>query len=631
MITKIFKFVTLFFIFFLTIQSIKIEEVLAVTCGGSTYKRTGWTCTWNGATGNNECNEVWENHSCNFGAPNNICRASYLYWPSCTAYPTFCNIGNPYGDHTTAGCNVTCNASDWSSWGNCSVSCGGGTQTRTNPCGGSESRACNTQACETCNSTTFESRNECGPIGACDTTQRRTGIYKSTPAGLWNCSDTCACSESCACGNWTSGACGGGSCAANQRLQTRSCDNGACTGYAESRCVADPTCAFPVTGTVYEDPYRQASLSGTYCDLAGASAVQPGGGSTVSTGYANGAVSAAGTFNVLALGSPPNRTLALNIGDAATWVCTCPAGCSYAVNHTPPGTSGVRYYVSQTRASWFQTIGGDVHADDGSGNFVIHNPVPASCQAPGCKPYTSARDSSGTTGSSGVISYNNGTVDTYGTYGNQTQNTDEDARGYLVNTNREKPIENFAYFMRHFEMPLDPASDFEGTAHDAAYPTNPSVGNKPAYYQQGDLTILNSSWSVAPGDGRVIFVDGNLTIQNTIDVAVGGSLTFIVSGNIIFPASFGSADPTSTTSLVDGIFIADGIIDIQSVGGLTPDLKFIGEGSFIGLSGVQLNRDFHSTSNNTNPAELFRFRPDLVTNIHNSIKKPTFSWKQVAP
>lgn len=37
----------------------------------------------------------------------------------------------------------------WSGWSACSASCGGGTQTRTNPCSPSQSQACNTQACPT--------------------------------------------------------------------------------------------------------------------------------------------------------------------------------------------------------------------------------------------------------------------------------------------------------------------------------------------------------------------------------------------------------------------------------------------------------------------------------------------------
>src|SRR3989344_4931081 len=51
----------------------------------------------------------------------------------------------------------------------------------------------------------------------------------------------------CSCGGWSNGNCGGGSCPATQRRQTRNCDPDGCN--SESRCVADnscvPNCARP--------------------------------------------------------------------------------------------------------------------------------------------------------------------------------------------------------------------------------------------------------------------------------------------------------------------------------------------------------------------------------------------------
>jgi hypothetical protein len=48
------------------------------------------------------------------------------------------------------------------------------------------------------------------------------------------------CPVSCSCGNWSNGACGGGSCGAGERLQTRDCNPNGCS--SETRCVSDSSC-----------------------------------------------------------------------------------------------------------------------------------------------------------------------------------------------------------------------------------------------------------------------------------------------------------------------------------------------------------------------------------------------------
>ncbi|XOB42001.1 MAG: PKD domain-containing protein [Candidatus Nealsonbacteria bacterium] len=66
--------------------------------------------------------------------------------------------------------------------------------------------------------------------------------------GTWNSSDCPNCTGyrkiGCSCTSWANGSCGGGSCSATQRQQTRTCTPSGCD--SQSRCVADSACLVPI-------------------------------------------------------------------------------------------------------------------------------------------------------------------------------------------------------------------------------------------------------------------------------------------------------------------------------------------------------------------------------------------------
>lgn len=392
-----------------------------------------------------------------------------------------------------------------------------------------------------------------------------------------------------------------------------------------------------VTGTVYSDPSGTATLVGGRCTgptgAANTSGMQVTG---TNGGSYNNTVSVAanGTYT---LGIPYSGagviSATLNLPAGAQMICTCPAGCTYG-NVTPLETN-VNYYTSLAYGPWFQVIGGPVMAYATSGTALRSN-IPATCtSAAGCKPYLITRSSGA--GTSGYLLTGGGSVDLSPTAGVQTNTVNEDGNNGIGVVDPEVAQERYSHFIRRFLFPENPGSDFGAGASDAQKPTaTPVNSNANAYYHNGDVRVQDA-WNVGAGESLTIFVAGDLRIANQVQVAEGGFLAFIVQGDIIIEASVGTATVSSTVGQVEGVYIADGEIQLPSAGTASGgDLKFVGEGTFVGWSGIELNRNYDDGGNrvllnNTNPTEVFRYRPDFLLNAPDELRLPQVQWREVAP
>ena len=356
-----------------------------------------------------------------------------------------------------------------------------------------------------------------------------------------------------------------------------------------------------VEGQVFEDPDNNATLVGGICTLGGATGIMPGVGSQVTVeGVYSGDVQGDGIYSVSAI-SGSGLSAVLVPGDPSQYRCTCPANCTYS---TDSPISGLDYFVTNFREAWFQGIGGNFHAD--GGNVTVG--IPDTCVGL-CDPYLITEDGGGATG---MVSYTGGLDVGEG-------DISEDGNDWQANTNYRGVQTGYNYFSRILED--DPDEEF---IWDGGEPSTDGV------YQGSESWISGGDWSIGSGEKMVILVPNDVVIDVNINVDEGGFLAIISSGSIII------GDDVVN---VEGVYIADNVIATcesgecgNIAGGETvADRQLVAEGIFTGWNGVELRRNFATGDNNTNPAELFVYRPDLQANAYNYLMRSHYSWDEVAP
>jgi hypothetical protein len=369
---------------------------------------------------------------------------------------------------------------------------------------------------------------------------------------------------------------------------------------------ADCVPSYNISGGVYLDDTGSRNKSNPVANA----------GTVSITGQPLGVVGGDGLYSIA--GVPDGESYAaLLSGLDSLYTCDDPNDCELSVTLNGANITNADFFVTSEREAWWQTVGGDV----GSNLSNVVSNIPNSCIEPVCYPYLSRREGLDLY-SSGVITYWSGS-NNFGGGGSASQGVGYVAQAKIP-TNRG--IEGYDYFYRQFEMGPNPVDDFAlgktGVNKPDPFFAPPSNGR--AYYADGSLTLDAGSWDIAPSESVVVFVNGDLVVDTEVNTPLTGFIAFVVSGDITFLG--GTAVVGSETPLVQGVFIADGNINVNS-----GTDKFIGEGIFIGWGGVVLSRDFGGLDNNTNPTELFIYRPDFVSNAPDAMRRPVMRWNEVAP
>jgi len=374
---------------------------------------------------------------------------------------------------------------------------------------------------------------------------------------------------------------------------------GACTAPTYTRpvtydCQAATTqaCAGTITGTFFD----ASDLSACPADPSTLDpSLKVGGGSITATSASisyNGLTAADGRYTIAGVRSPDTYNLTVNPGGAYVPAAkfSCQGTSATLTGQAESFTRDFGFW--KVYGGWYQGVGGGIYGGSG-----ITSNIPGTVAA--ADRYLIDQDAGGR---DGLAYYKSGTIN-LGTYPNITVSE----TGWNANSGYSGDNQDYNYWLA--KMGIYTKTVWNGTDD----PTSIYVGgvdNYQIFSHTGDVTF---NYSPAAGQRMIFLVNGNVTVNGNITVPkVAGSPSFlaiIASGTITFNSNVTSAQ---------GLFVGNAI-NVASTGDTATEVRFSGEGSFVGWSSISLNRD-RGVTNNTASSEIFTYRPDLLINAPDPMK-----------
>lgn len=269
-------------------------------------------------------------------------------------------------------------------------------------------------------------------------------------------------------------------------------------------------------------------------------------------------------------------------------------------------------------ATWFQSEGGDIHA-----NGTITNGMPA---LPASQNYFSLP---GSQPRPGLVSHGANTNPDLG-----TNNAAVSQQGWLIN-NQTYPVQHtYEYFVSKLtsigQWPL-PAS---ANACDGSGAINEAKINAGGGFFYCNVNATVSTLNIPANATSTVFINGNLTIQppvgtnQKIKVAKRGFLGFIVKGNITVQPNVGEATTPHTDPDLEGLYLSNGQFIAEKVSSGS-DNQLVVKGTVIAWGGIDLKRSLFN--NNNNPAHRFLYDPFLSRFAPNLLTNTPVHWQQLPP
>jgi hypothetical protein len=448
-------------------------------------------------------------------------------------------------------------------------------------------------------------------------------------------------------------------------------------GDGDPEPTTEPTGPVYVSGSVQTDV--NAALSGAYCNQTSNSPLSLGGINVNANNIANNfnVVPSGGSWSINTTNAGSNYTVTLDLTaqtGSTNYVCSCPAPIDpnnpYVCRYTGVGspTANVNFYLKEynlSNDSWFQVFGSNLFSRGSIASDVPYSFCEAdgSCQAAlsvppvgSSNPLFSGFAIANTGNNNNLRSSESSSV--YHSYFHLIERLNN-VNSYAVNTDLNQL--SYDYFYKLAENSLQAVGTGEDLEPLLADWTGASWWQTDEINYvavNGNVSIDESQgFNLTAGQKLVVFVDGNLTLDDSnpndtnrkiTSVDQTSFLAFIVNGNILVTPHVGyelnpsaPSVPTVTVanSNLEGVFVADGTLTIQSktaIGEVPPDKKFIGAGTFVAWSNVNLNRTFNDNSfgpilNNNQAIENFIYRPDLLANWPTKLKASVSNWREVDP
>ncbi len=323
----------------------------------------------------------------------------------------------------------------------------------------------------------------------------------------------------------------------------------------------------------------------------------------------------------------PVITVPANAPEGATTRITALGVAEHIYTNVPTAlcSRSITVTVAPTYRAWWRAIDGDVLA---VGNLT--SPIPSTCVLPTCNPAFSLKPAY-TPGFPGIPIYGGITYDFSAS--NTSQGIPaEGTKPWIANSRPSAILSqyNYTYFRKQIppNVPLNEGRLSNNQLSTGNLHSGQAGPRNYVWYKTTGDTSIQGNIQILGDDRFVLLVEGgDLTINGTVDIDIPGRGFFmaVVNGDIIIDPAISDQAPD-----IEGLYLADGTFTTGTTGAKN-DKQFTLRGAVAAHGGISLQRDRGSTLNQTTPAEVFEYAPELIGAFPREFFRDKIIWQEVAP